>query len=181
MAQFPTAPFRPAARGRSSTVSVCLPARDEETTVGHIVGTIRRELVERVGLVDEIVVIDDGSTDATARAAADEGARVVSERSILPEEPHGSGKGNALWKSLYACAGDIVCWVDADIRNFAPHFVRDLVAPLLADSSTLFTKAYYRRPQHGGAGGGRVTELVARPLLSHLFPHLADIVQPLAG
>src|SRR4051812_5695852 len=156
MAEFLTRRVRSSAPGRSSTstVSVCLPARDEEATIGHIVGTIRRDLVERVGLVDEIVVIDDGSSDATARAAADEGARVVAEATILPEEPKGTGKGNALWKSLYACTGDIVCWVDADIRNFASHFVADLVSPLLTDPTTVFAKAYYRRPLHGDPSGG---------------------------
>ncbi len=167
---------------RGDTISVCLPARNEEATVGHIVGTIRRELVEHARLVDEIVVIDDASTDATAAAARDEGARVVSEASILPDEPPGSGKGNALWKSLYTCNGTIICWLDADIRNFRSHFVTRLVAPLLTDDATLFTKAFYRRPLHGEpTGGGRVTELMARPVLSHLFPHLAHIVQPLAG
>ena len=166
--------------GRS--ISVCLPARNEEATVGHIVGTIRRTLVDRVPLVDEIVVIDDGSVDATAAAAADEGARVVAEASILADERPGQGKGNVLWKSLYATTSDIVCWIDADIRNFGPHFVTRLVAPLLRSSDTLFTKAYYQRPFHGEpTGGGRVTELMARPLLSHLFPTIADIVQPLAG
>lgn len=171
------------ARARTGrSVSVCLPARDEEATVGHIVGTIRRELVERRHLVDEIVVVDDASSDATAIAARDAGARVVAEASILPDEPTGSGKGNALWKSLYACGGDIVCWLDADIRNFRPHFVTRLVAPLLLDQATVLTKGYYERPMHGDrTGGGRVTELMARPLLSHLFPHLADIVQPLSG
>lgn len=167
---------------RRPSISVCLPARNEESTVGHIVGTIRRELVERARLVDEIVVIDDASTDATAAAARDEGARVVAESSILPEEPAGSGKGNALWKSLYVCSGDIVCWLDADIRNFRAHFVTRLVEPLLTDDATMFVKGYYERPLHGEpSGGGRVTELMARPVLSHLFPHLADIAQPLAG
>ena len=171
------------ARARTGhSISVCLPARNEEATVGHIVGTIRRELVERVPLVSEVVVIDDWSTDATAVVARDAGARVVSESSILSQTGPGSGKGNALWKSLYACTGDIVCWVDADIRNFGSHFVTRLVAPLLLSESTVFAKAFYRRPLHGEpTGGGRVTELMARPLLSHLFPKLADIVQPLAG
>lgn len=170
-------------RARSGlTISVCLPARNEEATVGHIVGTIRRELMDRAALVSEVVVIDDASTDATAVVARDAGARVVSEASILSECGPGRGKGNALWKSLYACTGDIVCWVDADIRNFGPHFVTRLIAPLLLSETTVFTKAYYRRPLHGEpSGGGRVTELMARPLLSHLFPKLADIVQPLAG
>jgi len=112
------------------TISVCIPARDEEATIGHIVGTVRRDLVERVGLVDEIIVIDDGSVDDTAAAARDEGATVVSESSILPSVPAGSGKGNVLWKSLHVSRGDIVCWVDGDIRNFSSFFVVDLVAPL---------------------------------------------------
>ncbi len=165
-----------------ATVSVCLPARNEEATIGHIVGTVRRELVERVPLVDEIIVLDDGSTDATAAAASDEGARVVDVASVLPDLGVGHGKGNALWKALYASRGDLLCFVDADIRNFGAHFVTRLLGPLLLDDSTVFTKAFYRRPLHGEpSGGGRVTELMARPLLSYLFPKLADIVQPLAG
>lgn len=163
------------------TVSVCLPARNEEATVGHIVGTVRRELVEAVDLVDEIVVLDDGSTDATTRVATEAGARVVSESSVLAECGPGSGKGNAMWKSLYACEGDLVCWVDADIRNFGAHFVSGLLGPLLTRRDIAFVKGFYERTSHGEPGGGRVTELVARPLLSHLFPPLAQIVQPLAG
>lgn len=171
------------ARRRSdATVSVCLPARNEEATVGHIVGTVRRELVERVPLVDEILVLDDGSTDATAAAAADEGARVIAIADVLPEYSSGHGKGAALWKGLYAARGDLVCFIDADIRNFGAHFVTRLLAPLLLDDAVEFTKGFYRRPLHGEpSGGGRVTELMARPLLSYLFPRLADIVQPLAG
>jgi glucosyl-3-phosphoglycerate synthase len=163
-------------------VSVCLPARDEAATIGSIVATVRRDLVERDGLVDEIVVIDDGSSDDTATIAAAAGARVIAEASILPELPSGSGKGNALWKSLYACRGDIICWLDADLRNFDSRFVTRLVRPLVADSRVLFTKGYYRRPLNaGGGGGGRVTELVARPVISHWFPGLRDIIQPLSG
>jgi glucosyl-3-phosphoglycerate synthase len=163
-------------------VSVCLPARDEAGTIGPIVAAVRRELVDATGLVDEIVVIDDGSRDATAEIAAAEGARVVAESSILPELPSGSGKGNALWKSLYVCRGDVICWLDADIRNFQTDFVTRLVQPMIDDPRVHFTKAYYRRPLHGEPdGGGRVTELVARPLLSHLFPSLCDIIQPLSG
>jgi glucosyl-3-phosphoglycerate synthase len=163
-------------------VSVCLPARDEAATIGLIVAAVRRDLIERDGLVDEIVVIDDGSTDATAQLAASEGAIVFSESSILPELPSGSGKGNALWKSLYACRGDVICWLDADIRNFDAEFVTRLVRPLLDDPRVLFTKGYYRRPLHDEPnGGGRVTELVARPLLSHWFPGLQHIIQPLSG
>jgi len=165
-----------------TTISVCLPARDEEATVGHIVATVRRKLTEQASLVDEVVVVDDGSSDATAEAARWEGARVHSVAEVLPDLPAGSGKGNALWCSLYVTEGDIVCWVDADVRNFRAEFVTRLVEPLLTEPAVGLVKGYYRRPLHNEpTGGGRVTELMARPVLSALFPHLARVVQPLAG
>jgi glucosyl-3-phosphoglycerate synthase len=165
-----------------AVVSVCLPARDEEATIGPIVASVRHHLVDNDHLVDEVVVIDDGSTDATAEVARAEGALVLAADEILPDLPPGSGKGNALWLSLYACEGDIICWLDADVRNFGPHFVTRLVAPMLMDPTIGYVKGYYRRPLYGEAtGGGRVTELMARPLLSSLFPHLSRFVQPLAG
>ena len=167
---------------RGLTISVCLPARDEETTVGQIVATVRRTLVEAVPLVDEVVVIDDGSIDSTPEVAAWEGARVVAVDDVLSEAGPGSGKGNAMWKSLHATSGDLVCWVDADIRNFGHHFISGLLGPLITDPDIAFVKGYYRRPLHGEpTGGGRVTELVARPLLSVLFPELAGFIQPLSG
>jgi glucosyl-3-phosphoglycerate synthase len=164
------------------TVSVCLPARDEEATVGRVVATVRRSLVERLRLVDEIVVMDDGSTDATGDAARAEGAHVFRVDELLPELPPGSGKGNAMWKSLYVCRGDLLCWVDADIRNFRADFVARLLAPLLGDPDIGMVKGFYRRPLDGEpTGGGRVTELMARPVLSYLFPLVTRFVQPLAG
>jgi glucosyl-3-phosphoglycerate synthase len=175
--------LRSLVRAKAGTVvSVCLPARNEEATIGPIVATVRRHLLEDTRLVDEILVIDDGSTDATAAVARREGAVVLPVDEILPDMAPGSGKGNALWLSLYACEGDIVCWLDADVRNFGPHFVTRLVAPMLMDPAIGYVKGYYDRPLDGEAtGGGRVTELMARPLLSALFPHLTRFVQPLAG
>jgi glucosyl-3-phosphoglycerate synthase len=167
---------------RDLTVSVCLPAYNEAATIGAIVTSIRRALVERDRLVDEIVVVDDGSSDDTAALAKAAGARVVREADVLPHLDDGTGKGNVLWKSLFECTGDLICWLDADIRNFRPEFVARLVAPLLTQQHVVFSKGYYDRPLDGApTGGGRVTELVARPLLSLLFPKIADIVQPLAG
>lgn len=184
------------------TVSVCLPARDEEATVGHIVATVRRTLMEEVSLVDEVLVLDDGSTDSTAAVASWEGARVVAVEDVLSETGPGSGKGNAMWKSLDAAEGDILCWLDADIRNFGAHFVTGLLGPLVTPASPrspeggrptataarppaaeiAFVKGFYHRPLHERPhGGGRVTELMARPLISTLFPQLARFVQPLSG
>ncbi|GAC1597310.1 MAG: glucosyl-3-phosphoglycerate synthase [Acidimicrobiales bacterium] len=164
------------------TVSVCLPARDEGATVAGVVGPIRSRFVDDLGLVDEVVVVDDGSRDCTGDAARAAGARVIPVASILESEGPGEGKGNVIWRSLAATTGDLVCWVDADIRNFEAHFVSGLLGPLLTDPQVSFVKGHYRRPLDGHpAGGGRVTELMARPLLSHFFPELAGFAQPLAG
>ena len=165
-----------------TTVSVCLPARNEESTVGRIVHTIRRDLVERCPLVDEIIVLDDGSTDGTAGEALRAGARVEVVEAIQPELGPGTGKGNAMWRSLFVSSGDVICWVDADITNFDAELVTGLLGPLLMDDGTDLVKGFFRRPSDGlPHGGGRVTELVARPLISKLFPGLAGIVQPLGG
>jgi glucosyl-3-phosphoglycerate synthase len=163
-------------------VSVCLPARNEAATVGGIVEAVRATLVDGAGLVDEVLVLDDGSSDGTAAAAAAAGGQVYRVDAVLPELPDGAGKGNALWKSLYVSTGDLVCFVDADVRNFGPHFVTHLLRPLLLEPGVGFVKGHYERPLHGDPrGGGRVTELVARPLLQVLFPGLAGIRQPLSG
>jgi glucosyl-3-phosphoglycerate synthase len=163
-------------------ISVCLPARDEAATVGAIVEQIRTTLVDGCGLVDEVLVMDDHSADDTARIAADAGARVLAVDDVLPELGPGEGKGEALYKSVAAARGDLIAWCDADIRDFAAHFVVGLVGPLLTRPDIAFVKGFYDRPVEGSPhGGGRVTELMARPVIAALFPHLASIVQPLSG
>nr|WSW67716.1 glucosyl-3-phosphoglycerate synthase [Streptomyces sp. NBC_00995] len=169
------------AHGRP-TVSVVLPALNEARTVGDIVTAIRRELMEKVRLVDELVVIDSGSTDATAEVARRAGARVVHRDAILPRVPAVPGKGEVLWRSLLVTGGDIVCFIDADLRDFSAEFVSGIVGPLLTDPSVQFVKAMYDRPFGDTNGqGGRVTEMVARPLLNLHWPRLAGFVQPLGG
>ncbi|MEU2548416.1 glucosyl-3-phosphoglycerate synthase [Streptomyces roseolus] len=168
---------------RGTTVSVVLPALNEEATVGDIVGVIRRELMtEAVPLVDELVVIDSGSTDRTAEVAAAAGARVVARDAILPRIPAVPGKGEVLWRSLMVTGGEVVCFVDADLKDFSADFVTGIVGPLLTDPDVDFVKAMYDRPFGDTPGqGGRVTELVARPLLNLHWPRLAGFVQPLGG
>ncbi|MFC1415359.1 glucosyl-3-phosphoglycerate synthase [Streptacidiphilus cavernicola] len=175
-----------AKRATGHSVSVVLPALDEEATVGGIVSAVRRDLMDAVPLVDELVVVDSGSADGTARVAAEAGARVVHRDAILPALPALPGKGEVLWRSLLATRGDIVCFVDADLREFDPAFVSGIVGPLLTEPGVAFVKAMYDRPLETAdavipAGGGRVTELVARPLLNLYWPLLAGFVQPLGG
>nr|WP_237524933.1 glucosyl-3-phosphoglycerate synthase [Streptomyces sp. SID5643] len=164
------------------TVSVVLPALNEEATVGDIVAVIRHDLMRQVPLVDELVVVDSGSTDRTAEVAAAAGARVVHRDVILPRLPAVPGKGEVLWRSLLVTRGDIVCFIDADLRDFSSDFVSGIVGPLLTDPDVDLVKAMYDRPLSGAAGqGGRVTELMARPLLNMHWPQLAGFVQPLGG
>ncbi|KJK38998.1 glucosyl-3-phosphoglycerate synthase [Streptomyces variegatus] len=164
------------------TVSVVLPALNEEATVGDIVAVIRHDLMRQVPLVDELVVVDSGSTDRTSEVAAAAGARVVHRDGILPRLPAAPGKGEVLWRSLLATRGDIVCFVDADLRDFSSDFVSGIVGPLLTEPDVDLVKAMYDRPLGGAAGqGGRVTELMARPLLNMHWPQLAGFVQPLGG
>jgi glucosyl-3-phosphoglycerate synthase len=174
-----------AAKG-AARISVVLPARDEEETVGAIIGAIRAELVEQAPLVDEIVVIDSRSTDRTAEVAAAAGAEVVAQDAVLPEMGRLSGKGEALWKSLAATSGELIVFVDADLRGFSTAYVTGLLGPLLTDPSVGYVKGSYDRPLvHGDSrvegGGGRVTELVARPLINLHWPLLAGVMQPLGG
>jgi glucosyl-3-phosphoglycerate synthase len=174
-----------AAKG-ASTVSVVLPALDEAETVGPIVEAIRRDLVGAPHpLVDELVVMDSGSTDRTADVAAAAGARVVHRGDVLPRIPVLPGKGEVLWRSLAATSGDLLVFVDADLEGFSSAYVRGLLGPLLTQPRVALVKAVYERPLREGGlvspGGGRVTELVARPLLNLHWPELAGVVQPLAG
>lgn len=174
-----------AAKG-DQRVSVVIPARDEQATIAGIVGGIRAELVERHELVDELVVMDSDSLDATAGLAAEQGARVHAVRSVRPDLGEFGGKGEALWKSLFVTSGDVVVFVDADLTEWGTHFVTGLLGPLLTDPRVSLVKGFYdRRFENGTSGhgpqGGRVTELVARPLLNLHWPELAAVVQPLAG
>ena len=174
-----------------TSVAVVLPALNEQATVGRIVERIRRDLVVRHPLVDELVVMDSGSTDDTARVAAHAGARVVRREDVLQEFEPRPGKGEVLWRSLAATSSDVVAFVDSDLRDFTSVFVTGLLAPLLSDQTVQFVKATYDRPLRsvdfkGGetlvaTGGGRVTELVARPLLALHWPELTGFVQPLGG
>lgn len=184
-AERPLAGLLSAKRATGTRVSVVLPALNEERTVGGIVSVIQRELMSPVpsmGLVDELVVLDSGSTDRTAEAAAEAGAEVVRRDDVLPRLPALPGKGEVLWRSLLVTSGDVVCFVDADLKDFSADFVSGIVGPLLTDPQLQLVKAMYDRPLGDDpSGGGRVTELVARPLLNLHWPQLAGFVQPLGG
>jgi len=165
------------------TVSVVLPALDEEETIASVVDTITPMLG---GLVDELIVLDSGSTDDTEIRAIAAGARVVSREQALPEVPSNPGKGEVLWRSLAATTGDVVVFIDSDLIDPDPMFVPKLVAPILTGEGIHLVKGFYRRPlKESGVedanGGGRVTELVARPLLTALRPELGAVLQPLGG
>lgn len=166
----------------ATTVSLVVPARNEAGTVGEVVGRVRERLVETVELVDEIVVIDSDSTDATYDVATDAGAVVHRSSEIRPDLGTHPGKGEAMWKSQFVTTGDVVVFMDADLVDWDTHFVPGLLGPLLSWPEVQLVKGFYERPgEQGALDGGRVTELVARPLISLLFPDLQDLVQPLAG
>jgi glucosyl-3-phosphoglycerate synthase len=164
-------------------VSICLPARNEARTIGRILGALM-PLQDR-GLVDQVVVVDH-STDGTDAIARELGAEVYDQEKLTPELGPVLGKGDAMWRALTVLRGDVVCFLDADSEEFGSHFACGLLGPLLTDPSISFVKGFYRRPFRVGAttlpeGGGRVTELTARPLLKQFYPDLAGVRQPLAG
>jgi glucosyl-3-phosphoglycerate synthase len=175
-----------AKRAQDTRISVVIPARDEERTVGGVVAAVRQTLMDQVPLIDELVVMDSDSTDATAAVAARAGATVHRCRDVGPALGAYPGKGEALWKSLLVASGDILVFLDADLTRWGTHFVTGLLGPLLAGPEVQLVKGCYERLQAADAdgsraGGGRVTELVARPLLNLWWPELAGVAQPLAG
>jgi nucleotide-binding universal stress UspA family protein len=168
------------------SVSLALPALNEEKTVGNVIQTIKKALVESVPLLDEIVLIDSNSEDQTREIAESLGVPVYIHQAVLPQYGARRGKGEALWKSLYCTHGDIVIWLDTDIVNIHPRFAYGLIGPLLLRPDIQFVKGFYRRPLRVGdkiqaGGGGRVTELTARPLLNLFYPELSGVIQPLSG
>ncbi len=173
-------------RAQGVTISLGLPTLNEEPTIGPEILVLRRSLMEAVPLLDEIVVIDSGSVDRTREVARQLGVPTYLHAAILPELGTYEGKGEALWKSLQVLGGDLIVWLDTDIRNVHPRFVYGLVGPLLGSPRIGYVKGFYRRPLregpvHADTGGGRVTELLARPLLNAFFPELSGVFQPLAG
>src|SRR3954454_7150233 len=167
-------------------ISVVVPARNEAATIGEIVGRLRADLLDAVPLVDELLVIDSDSTDGTAAIAAEQGATVHAARAIRPDLGGHPGKGEALWKSQFVAGGDVLVFIDADLTAWGTHFVVGLLGPLLTRPEVELVKGFYDRVLDDGSGrhapqGGRVTELVARPLINLRWPALAQVVQPLAG
>ena len=167
-------------------VSLCIPTLNEEKTIGKEVLILRSELMERYPLIDEFTVIDSGSNDKTLEVARNYGAETYLASDILPEVGNKRGKGENLWKAIHQLKGDIICYVDADISNIHPRFVYGLVAPLIRKEEVQYVKAFYDRPLNyssglRSSGGGRVTEILIRPLFSLFYPELTNIIQPLSG
>lgn len=173
-------------KGQGLTISLGLPALNEEKTVGNVIRTIKTTLMDEYELLDEIVLIDSGSFDYTREIATDLGIPVYVHQEILPQYGAYRGKGEALWKSLYVLSGDIVAWIDTDISNIHPRFVFGILGPLLRQPNIQYVKGFYRRPLREGdkyiaGGGGRVTELTARPFFNLFYPELSGMIQPLSG
>ena len=176
-----------AKHNKNLKISLCLPTLNEEKTIAKEIIVMRSELMIRYPLVDELIVIDSGSTDNTVEIAAAFGAQVYSANNILPHLEQFKGKGENLWKALYIAQGDIIIYIDADIKNIHHRFAYGLLGPLLVHDGIKYAKAFYDRPIAIGknkirpTGGGRVTELVIRPLFSLFFPELTQLIQPLSG
>lgn len=173
-------------RAAGSRISVCLPTLNTARTIGESIRVFRTELMEKYPLIDQLCIIDSRSTDGTIEIAEAEGAEIFFDDEILPGMEPATGKGEALWKSLFVLEGDIIAWIDSDIENIHPRFVYGTVGPLLADAEIGYVKAFYERPIKDPAGlrpsgGGRVTELTVRPLFNLFYPELAGLVQPLSG
>ena len=171
---------------KNLTISLCIPTLNEEKTIGKEVLILRSELMERYPLIDEFGVIDSGSKDKTLEVAQSYGADTYLASNILPEVGDKRGKGENLWKAIHQLKGDIICYVDADISNIHPRFVYGLVAPLIKQAEVQYVKAFYDRPLNyssglRSSGGGRVTEILIRPLFSLFYPELTNIIQPLSG
>ncbi|HSM71048.1 MAG TPA: glucosyl-3-phosphoglycerate synthase [Anaerolineales bacterium] len=171
---------------QGSSISLALPSLNEEETVGKVLDTIQKALMKDYPLLDEIVLIDSNSTDRTRQIAKEYDVPVYIHQHLLPDLKPRIGKGEALWKSLLVTKGDIIAWIDTDIVNIHPRFVYGIIGPLLLNRNIQLVKGYYRRPLKVGdkvqaGGGGRVTELTARPLLNLFFPELSGIIQPLSG
>ena len=167
-------------------ISLCLPTLNEEKTIGKEIVMFKSELMDRYPLLDEIAVIDSGSTDNTREISSTFGADVYLSADILPQYGEKKGKGENLWKAVYELTGDIIVYVDADIKNIHPRFVYGLVAPLIYRPEVHYVKAFYDRPLAFSqgvrpSGGGRVTEILVRPLFSLFFPDLTGLIQPLSG
>lgn len=167
-------------------ISLCIPTLNEEKTIGKEIVILKSELMERYSLIDEFAVIDSGSEDKTLEVAASFGADTYLAAEILPEEGDKRGKGENLWKAVYQLEGDIIIYVDADIKNIHPRFVTGIVAPLIQNDTIKYCKAFYDRPMAystgiRSSGGGRVTEILIRPLFSLFFPELTALIQPLSG
>lgn len=167
-------------------ISLCIPTLNEEATIGYVIDTLKSELMDKHKLLDEIVIVDSDSKDNTKEEVEKRGLKFVHAHKILKKYGRVNGKGENLWKSLYICDGDIICWVDADIKNIHPRFVYGLIGPLLTHEKIGLVKAFYQRPIKVGKelaplGGGRVTELTIRPLFNMYFPRLSGFIQPLSG
>ena len=170
---------------KNLTISLCFPTLNEAQTIGRILDIVKKSIYEP-GLVDEVVVIDSNSMDRTVSVVRSAGFKVLQHRNILAEYGSFKGKGDALWKSLAVLKGDIIIWCDSDIMNFKPRFIYGILGPMLIDDSISYVKGFYRRPlkidsSYLKSEGGRVTELLVRPLLNLFYPALSKVFQPLSG